>query len=375
MLALLTALLLVASLPLAAFADNWDLNDGDITVTVNGSGEQHVSQTNGTTSKAGQDSNPTIKGGNGSQSITVSATGENKANLTIENVNAKTIEVGASNATINVEGDNNKVSNNTNDPGIHVSSGNLTITGDGDLEVNVGGVGAAIGSGGGEAMSGTITIEDDVNVTATANGGGAGIGSSEFSEMSGTITIGDAATVTASGKEQYGSAGCGAGIGSGSCGNMSGTIAISNKATVKASSSSVHSDNIGAGMGGSCTPTGTIQYFDPDPAPTQPEPGKTPLYRVLNERGEPLSCTKELADGVLTITVDADFAKLIGTVLSLKTLENQGVTTITLVTKSATSTFALADLQAKGTGTYTLTHDGETVTFTLAKADVSDILK
>lgn len=43
MLALVTALVLVASLPLAVLAEEWSLDDGDVTVSVNEQGTQHVS--------------------------------------------------------------------------------------------------------------------------------------------------------------------------------------------------------------------------------------------------------------------------------------------------------------------------------------------
>ena len=83
-------------------------------------------------------------------------------------------------------------------------------------------------------------------------------------------------------------------------------------------------------------------------------------------------------DGVLTITVEADFAALTGALGGIQTLKAQGVDTIVFVTNGASSTFALADVLSQGsTGdTYTLTHDGSTVTFTLGagKTDASAIL-
>ena len=103
-----------------------------------------------------------------------------------------------------------------------------------------------------------------------------------------------------------------------------------------------------------------------------------PLYRVVNQDGKDILHQDTRKDGVLTITVDADYAALTGKLGGIQTLKAQGVDTIVFVTKAATSTFALADLLAQGsTGdSYTLTHDGGTVTFTLgaAKTDVSGIL-
>ncbi len=106
---------------------------------------------------------------------------------------------------------------------------------------------------------------------------------------------------------------------------------------------------------------------------------EAPLYRVLDKDEKDIAYKAEQKEGVLTITVDADFAVLTGKLSGISTLKAQDVEKIVFVTKSATSTFALANLLEKGsTGeTYKLTHDGKTVTFTLGvnNTDVSDILK
>ena len=104
----------------------------------------------------------------------------------------------------------------------------------------------------------------------------------------------------------------------------------------------------------------------------------SPLYRVTDKDGRNMAYTAEQAGGVLTVTVDADFAILTGSLRGIRTLKAQGVEKIIFVTKGAASAFALADLLENGsTGkTYQLTHDGKTVTFTLGEdmADVSAIL-
>ncbi len=250
LLALATVLALLCSSTLTAYAAEYNLDEGSVTVGIDEQGTQYVNQ-NGI--KA-DDSAPTITGGDGSQSITVSTTGENKANLTIENVNARTIEVGASNAAITVSGENNKVSNDSGGAGIHVSSGDLTITGDGTLDVkSVGTFGkcaAAIGSNSSEEMSGSISIKDEAKVTATVDsnisGAGAGIGSGRGGDMSGEINIENNATVNAtSNKPERG----GAGIGSGEAGDIteSGSISIKDEAKVTATATgNIHS---GAGIG------------------------------------------------------------------------------------------------------------------------------
>ncbi len=104
----------------------------------------------------------------------------------------------------------------------------------------------------------------------------------------------------------------------------------------------------------------------------------SPLYRVTDRDGRNVAYTAEQTGGVLTVTVDADFAILTGSLRGIRTLKAQGVEKIVFVTKGAASAFALADLLENGsTGkTYQLTHDGKTVTFTLGEdmADVSAIL-
>ena len=110
--------------------------------------------------------------------------------------------------------------------------------------------------------------------------------------------------------------------------------------------------------------------------PEQPKPA--PLYRVTDRDGRDIAYTAERKDGVLTVTVDADFAVLTASLSGMTALRAQGVEKIIFVTKGATSAFQLSDLTEKGESgeAYRLTHDGKTVTFTLGEnmADVSAIL-
>ena len=119
-----------------------------------------------------------------------------------------------------------------------------------------------------------------------------------------------------------------------------------------------------------------------DATDTIPDPGSklvwatAPLYRVIDPDGKTLDYKAERKDGVLTITAEADFAALTGTLGGIRTLKAQGIDTIVFVTNGATSTFALSDLLAQGGDGYTLTHDGAAVTFTMTDgADVSKILQ
>ena len=126
-----------------------------------------------------------------------------------------------------------------------------------------------------------------------------------------------------------------------------------------------------------CDATDTIP--DPGSKLVREETAQTaPLYRVIGQDGKAIACKAEQKGGVLTITVEADFATLTGSVIGLKTLRAQGVDTIVFETNGATSTFAIADLLAGMTAgdSYSLTHDGDKVTFTLSSGeDIGKILK
>ncbi len=129
------------------------------------------------------------------------------------------------------------------------------------------------------------------------------------------------------------------------------------------------------------TKTAKCDHPGCDASDTITDPGTrlpAPLYQLKGQDGMAVGGKTEQKDGVLTITVDADFASLTGYLGGLQGLRAQGVDTIVFVTKGATSTFALADLLASMTAgdSYALTHDGETVTFTLGNGtDISGILK
>ena len=279
------ALLLTAGIPMAALAEEYDLANGNITVSADNSG-QYVSQAGGVTNEK-QTTETVIKQADNTaatgNTITVETSGGAKAELTIEDLNVSSgntsaIDVkGSSEAEITLKGDNKL---ETDDASVvHVSEGHVTITGDGTLyadndpdsdhakigsnvredmsgsihitgnaQVTTGddrhddgsGDGAAIGSGWEGNMSGDIVIDENANVTVSSSECGAGIGSGEDGEISstGNITITDnAEVVSTSGYD-------GAGIGSGEDGEMSGNITIDGNAKVTA-----WSEKEGAGIG------------------------------------------------------------------------------------------------------------------------------
>ena len=290
------ALLLVVNLSVTAFAAEWYLENGDITVS-SGDGGQTVSQGGGA---AVADDAPVIKQRDSAtatdSTITIKTTGDATANVTIEDVNIRSngdsIDVGSSSANITLEGDNKIYSESGS--GLHVSDGDVTITGSGSLEAEIGGDkiynnnakigshededmsgsihitgdatvttkrdsgsgdGAAIGSGDEGDMSGSITIDGNANVDVISHFDGAGIGSGDGGKMSGDITIGGNAQVTAASECD------GAGIGAGWRSDMSGNITIGDNARVTAGSND-DSAGIGAGNDGSIKSTGRIIIRD-----------------------------------------------------------------------------------------------------------------
>ena len=291
------ALLLVVNLSVTAFAAEWYLEDGDITVRAGDSG-QTVSQ--GSSTDVADDA-PVIKQRDSAaatgSTITIDTSGNATANVTIQDINISStgdaIDVGSSSANITLEGDNKIFSESGS--ALHVSDGDVTITGSGSLKAEIGdnednnnhnakigshkdedmsgkihitgsatvtmeddeedvfrGDGAGIGSGQDGNMSGSITIDENAKVNAFSQENGAGIGSGEDGNMSGgSITISGNAQVTA------GSGWDGAGIGSGDDGNMSGSITISGNAKVTAWSED-GGTGIGSGEDGDVSGTITV---------------------------------------------------------------------------------------------------------------------
>ena len=124
-----------------------------------------------------------------------------------------------------------------------------------------------------------------------------------------------------------------------------------------------------------------VRYDQCGETHTVPDEGSrliAPLYRVTDRDGRDIAYTAEQTGGVLTVTVDEDFAILTGKLSGLRTLKSQGVEKIVFVTKGAASAFLLSDLLSKGESgeAYRLTHDTKAVTFTLGEkmTDMSAIL-
>jgi len=239
-------------------------------------------------------------------------------------------------------------------------------------EVNATGGRFSAGIGGGSRGTGSdITISGgEVNASGGVNG--AGIGGGLRSKGKDITVSGDTKLKVQGGDEDHYD-GAGAGIGDGG----------SNAYGTKILGAEVEPDTSGL------TTNGSIAYYAPgadmeNDKPTsttfgtssQPEkpidPGAergmdAPLYRVTDKDGRDIAYTAEQKGGVLTVTVDADFAVLTGRLSGMTALRAQGVEKIVFVTNGAKTAVKLSTIISKLTanGVFRLTHDGKAATFTL----------
>ena len=394
----LLALLLLASLPVSALAAEWDISKGDITVNA-GSGGQTVTQGSQVDVP---DSAPVITGSSTENTLTINAEKDQTANVTLSGVNidvrdkgkAAVSTTGEGNVSIELNGGSTLRSGYEHAGLEKNNGGSLTIADEdknGKLTAKGGDYGAGIG-GGWRGSGSDITISGgEVNATGGVNGAGIGGGCYGYGN---NITVSGDAKLKVQGGVEDNIDGAGAGIGN------SGS---SDERAIPVTGAEVEPDTSGL------TTNGSIEYYAPgadmekdkpekttvgtlspqekpiepiEPAvPEQPEAERgadAPLYRVTDRDGRDIACTAEQKGGVLTVTVDADFAVLTGRLSGMTALRAQGVEKIVFVTKGAASAFLLSDLLGKGESgeAYRLTHDGKTVTFTLGEkmTDVSAIL-
>ena len=474
------ALVLIAGMPVTAFAADWNIAEGSITISATESG-QNVSQDGGASMS---DPNPVISGSSDTNTITIDAAKGATANVTLKDVSidvggddGKANNVGIStrgdgNVTIELDG-NNSVKSGGDHAGLEKNNGgNLTIKdddNDGKLTA-IGHGGAGIGGksdcdvsnitikggtinasstsrgagigGCGNGSASDITIEGG-NITAEGAYGGAGIGSGQNRDASnikitggkvkatgggnaagiGGGMSGDGSDITISGGEVTAIGGLGgAGIGSGGGFGRNGSdITISGDAQVKVKGGSYDykhnrlNEGAAIGNGGNkyskgsevepdtsgLTVDGKIEYYEPNddidtaqpskttvgelpstrptPKPEQPAepkaeaaiapaPGESaPLYRVTDKDGKDLAYKYEKNNGVLTVTVEADYAVLTGSLAGINALSQQGIEELVFVTNGETSTYKLAELLDMGSlsDSYALTHDGATATLTV----------
>ena len=114
-----------------------------------------------------------------------------------------------------------------------------------------------------------------------------------------------------------------------------------------------------------------VRYDQCGETHTMPDEGSRliapPLYRVTDKDGRDIAYTAEQKGGVLTVTVDADFAVLTGRLSGMTALRAQGIEKIIFVTNGAKTAVKLSTTISKLTanGVFHLTHDGKAATFTL----------
>ena len=228
---ILTAAMLT-TLTAPAFAERWDIEKGDITIS--------AGKTEGTNRV--------------SQGTTIV---EDDTDTTITNSNKD--KASSNTVTIKAENENDKVEVKLEDLNIDASSGNkaaVSVTGKGDTNIELNGDNK-LKSGAGHAglehnktdTSGELTIQDkDKNGSLEAVGGfkGAGIGSAGSNDAQVKITGGN---ITATGGDW------GAGIGSGSDGNgTDGTAYVE----ITGGEINATGGDLGAGIGGGCNGSGNV---------------------------------------------------------------------------------------------------------------------
>lgn len=264
--------------------------------------------------------------------------------------------------------------------GFWASGSDITISG-GEVEATGGDLAAGIG--GGNGGNGTDIEISGGKVTAKGGMSGAGIGGGCRGTGS-DITISGDAQVKAQGGTEYNeynecNEGAGAGIGNG---GKKGKNEAGKKVPVDGAE--VEPDTSGL------TENGRLEYYAPgadmeEDAPekvieNKPETGaqpgaSAPVYSVTDKDGNAVSYTAAREGGVLTIRVDAAYARLTLTADEAQALTAQGVEKVVFITTGATSAFRPADLTAyKDEAPFVLTHDGETVTFTAGETDLASLL-
>ena len=308
----LSALLIAAFLPLSVLADEYDLNEGSVTVSTSkrqdGSTKQEVNHKNTTK----EDSNPIItsKGKPTDNTITINAEKNTTANVTIQDANisasgAAIKTEGQGDVNLNIEG-TNSASSGRSFAGVEKhNDGELTIgseSGEGKLTANGGRYAAGIG--GGAASGGSNITISGGNVTANGGkyaagiGGGTASGGSNITISGGKVTAnggdyaagiggggggsGSGSNITISGGEVTATGGTnGAGIGGGSRGSGS-DITISGDSQVKATGGAKDSvDGCGAAIGNGGNKDGVNgSEVEPDTS------GLSPTGKVERIRGD-----------------------------------------------------------------------------------------
>lgn len=249
---------LVVGMTLPAFAQDWYIEDGDISISA---GETGNKVTQGSTTKE-NDTDTVIKS---KDSSTASSN-----TVTIHADEGKTVNVTLDNVTINVD----EGSKYAYDPNAYKTA--VSVTGSGNTNIELNG-NNTLTSGYGHAGlehnktddSGTLTIQDEKNddgsakgsasdttgsLTANGGGRGAGIGGSDEHDGQATITGGK---ITATGGN--GAAGIGGGAG-----DKYAAVGGDGDVTISGGTITATGGSLAAGIGGGLDGNGTVIITDDD---------------------------------------------------------------------------------------------------------------
>ena len=383
----LLALLLFASLPVSALAAEWDIGNGDITVNA-GSGGQTVTQGGGA---AVEDSAPVITGSSKENTVTINAEKDQTASVTLSGANIDVSNEGKAAVSTNGEGNvsieldgENTLKSATNHAGLEKNNGgSLTIADEnknGKLTAKGGDYGAGIGGGWRDSGSDITISGGEVNATGGVNGAGIGGGCYGYGN---NITVSGDAKLKVQGGVEDNIDGAGAGIGNGgSCDERAipvtgaevepDTSRLTTNGSIEYYAPGVDMENgtpTNTTTGTLSPPENPVEPIEPA-VPEQPEAERgadAPLYRVTDRDGRDIAYTAEQKGGVLTVTVDEDFAVLTSSLSGMTALRAQGVEKIIFVTNGAKTAVKLSTIISKLTanGVFRLTHDGKAATFTL----------
>ena len=404
---LLSPALICAFVPSFVLANNWDPEQGSISIEANEAGQ---TVTQGNTTQPDNDPVITSNGNSTSNTVTIEAEGNATAKVTLNNVNidvrnedkAAITTQGKGDVTIELDG-TNKVVSGDNHAGLEKNNeGNLTITDStpeqGSLDATGSDYGAGIGGGFGGAGIGGGAKDGQDSKELPQDPGKLNEGTIQYYAPGADMKTGTPTKIlyNPNGSHNWDGgtvntpAACATpGVKSYTCqthsvhtkteeipalGHLFENYVYNNDATTEADGTETA---VCAHAG--CTVTDTRMAKGTKLEATNQQdtqvPNQQSPYWVTGPEGQSLSYQAQQKDGVLTVTVQEDTASFHGTIESLRQLEAQGITDIRFVTNGAQSGFALSDLLASGTGNVTLTHEGDKVTFTLESTDISGILK
>lgn len=246
---------LVVGMTLPAFAQDWYIEDGDISISA---GETGNKVTQGSTTKE-NDTDTVIKS---KDSSTASSN-----TVTIHADEGKTVNVTLDNVTINVD----EGSKYAYDPNAYKTA--VSVTGSGNTNIELNGNNTLTSGAGLEHNktddSGTLTIQDEKNddgsakgsasdttgsLTANGGGRGAGIGGSDEHDGQATITGGK---ITATGGN--GAAGIGGGAG-----DKYAAVGGDGDVTISGGTITATGGSLAAGIGGGLDGNGTVIITDGD---------------------------------------------------------------------------------------------------------------